>query len=242
MKFSSVLFLLVTMTGHAQTVDCDSCVAVEKNSPLAPLKSVAQKLGCKSVDNALTLKPIVLTPTLNLSESVTWKAFGEEFDNFYGVKAYSNKSTGGGKYQCTELAHRFLNEVFGVPTTLGIGMGDGDVLAKNVTQRFKSTVIESNTGNKKSRLAYIENNCSSQAPVVGSVISIKFSSAPHVAVVREVKKIDDDNIEITLFEQHGIRRIPPGSPKQRTKMKMTRGSDGNWKGSQIVGWTVVTER
>lgn len=201
----------------------------------------SQKAGCTSPDNIKKLLPIALQPTENLSESVTWKAFGEEFDSFYGIPAYSNQSTGGGKYQCTELVHRFMSGVFGVPTALGMGIGDGDVVAQNMTARFKNEILQNaNTANKKARLAYIQNRCSSQPPVVGSLISIKYSNAGHVAIIRDVKKVGDQ-LELTLFEQHGIRRLAPGAEKVRTKIRLSKNADGTWSGDKVVGWIVVSE-
>lgn len=242
-----ILIFFSYFAAFAQAVNCVDCPASEMKAVVPQQRDFANlstklKPNCKSTDNIATLKPIILENIESAPQSLTWAEYGKEFDNFMGIPAYSNKSIGGGTYQCTELVHRFMSGVFGVPTALGMGIGNGDQVAKGMSARFKDFVIQNkNTGNKKARLAHIENNCSAHAPVVGSLISIKYPNAGHVAIIREVKNIDDKTKEITLFEQHGIRRLNPGAKKVPTKMTITKNPDGTWGGSRIVGWISVVE-
>ncbi len=47
--------------------------------------------------------------------------YGKDFDTYMGVVAYGNREKG--KYQCTELVHRFFKNVYNVPTQIGLGLG-----------------------------------------------------------------------------------------------------------------------
>ncbi|HEX7676213.1 MAG TPA: CHAP domain-containing protein [Bdellovibrio sp.] len=249
MKTALLFFVLFGIdTVHAQ-VNCPLAKASLKSqaSDIEKLCSAAtpvnQAKGCSSADNTRPLKTLGLQDTAPMSKEVTWGNFGDVFDSFEGVDAYSNKpGTGGGKYQCTELAHRFMHDVYGVPTRLGIGLGDGDKLAKNMATRFKNVVLENpNTQGKKARLAYVENKCSGNAPVVGSMVSIKYSKWGHVGIVRDAKMLDDNHMQITLFEQHGVMRLKAGEKTKRTQFVLTKDASGHWSGPNVVGWINLVE-
>ena len=45
----------------------------------------------------------------------------------------------------------FMNQVYGLPSRMGIGLGDGNVLAKNLVDRFRNIPLQDG------QLAYIEN-------------------------------------------------------------------------------------
>jgi len=167
---------------------------------------------------------------------LVWNSYGKPFDKFMGVTAFSNKANGkGGKYQCTELIHRFIDQVYGIPSKIGMGLGH----AKNVVGgivRFFDKVYETPQG----RIKLVHYKASSRKlPVVGSVIS--FASGPygkfgHVAVVRQTELLSDDEFKIILFEQHGKRRFEVGKVKPLSEIKFFRDSEDRWNTNHTVEW------
>ncbi|GIL16815.1 MAG: hypothetical protein BroJett040_05660 [Oligoflexia bacterium] len=234
---SILLFLAVPNISHAQSSCPQSSKSIHLQAGDIQSACQAATTKCSSSDNQKSLTPIPLenpSPT----SSLIWKKSGEVFDTFYDVPAYSN--TPGGKFQCTELVHRFMNKVYGIPTKIGIGLGHAEVLSKNMTDRFKKQVIQSPyLQNKPARLAYIENKCSSSAPVVGSMISLQYTKWGHVGIVRDVKVIDENQIQITLFEQHGVASYQPGQKKPSTQIVLKKDSSGRWSGPNVIGWINV---
>lgn len=160
-----------------------------------------------------------------------------------GVQAYSNKpDIGGGVYQCTELAHRFMKQVYGLPTKIGMGLGNGDQLAEKMSLHFKNFILDHpQRKNKKARLAYLQNGCSGNAPVLGSLISLRYQQWGHVGIVREATLLDDKHLRITLFEQHGVMRLKTGQKTQRTQFIMTKDDSGKWFASNLIGWINIVE-
>ncbi len=89
--------------------------------------------GCPDLSQ---YEKLILEPQ-QIPKNNTWKKYGQSFDEFYGVQAFSNHEDGkGGTYQCTELVHRFMREVYGVPTRIGMGLGHAKDLAKNLSVKF----------------------------------------------------------------------------------------------------------
>lgn len=189
-----------------------------------------------------------------------WRAFGEPVGSYYGVTAYAHGVEGDprndnpqGLYQCTELAHRYLREVYGVPTRIGLGLGHGVDLARKVAQRFEGQSFSGRlTGATPVSLRYIANGTSACRPVVGSVVSIAMpapdgSPTPgHVAIIRDLEA-DGLALEATLFEQHGGATLAPGDTVQAGRIRFER-IDGAWRGTftmggaqsfPVEGWTSV---
>lgn len=185
------------------------------------------------------------------TEDLIWTAYGEKFDTFFGVTAYSNGTKKDKRYyQCTELAHRFMREVYGIPTRLGMGLGHGNAVAQNVATHFSGTLgFTPRTAPHKINLQFFKNKTSQCRPVVGSVVSMDFGKYGHVAVIRHLKTNDDGSLEGTLFEQHGATNKPVGTKMEAGKLVFKKTPSGNWSGTWIVadkfqlgvvGWTNPT--
>ena len=181
-------------------------------------------------------------------KELTWTAYGEEFDTFYGVTAYSNGTKKSDRYyQCTELAHRFMREVYGIPTRLGMGLGHGNGVAQNVAAHFSDTIGSTpRTAPHKIGLRFFKNKTSQCRPVVGSVVSMDFGQYGHVAVIRHMKENKEGVLEATLFEQHGATRKPIGTKMDAGKLVFEKTPSGKWTGTwivadrlqlDVVGWT-----
>ena len=74
---------------------------------------------------------------------LTWGEFGAPIASYYGVVAYAHGHDGdprrenaGGLYQCTELVHRYLHDLYAIPTRIGLGLGNGVDLARKLADRF----------------------------------------------------------------------------------------------------------
>ena len=174
-------------------------------------------------------------------ENMVWGAFGNEVESYYGVTAYSNGSRKTGrKYQCTELIHRFLTKVYGIPSSINLGLGHGKYLAKNVAEFYKTSVGTSDTlGNYSIRLENFTNKRSVYPPVVGSIVSMYFDSQQkgygHVGIIREIKINDDGMVEATLFDQHGFAHKQAGIPIQADRLLFEKDVKGNWYG-YVLSW------
>jgi len=184
-------------------------------------------------------------------KELIWTSYGEEFDTFFGVTAYSNgTNTDERYYQCTELAHRFMKTVYGIPTRLGMGLGHGNAVAQNVANHFSDSVgFTPRTSPHKVKLQFFKNEKSQCRPVVGSVVSMDFGKYGHVAVIRHLKTNDDGSLEGTLFEQHGATNKPAGTKMEAGKLIFRKTPSGNWDGTwivaekfelDVVGWTNPT--
>lgn len=189
------------------------------------------------------VRPIPLEENEVFSNDLVWKNFGQSFDSFKGVNAYANKPNGaGGKYQCTELIHRFLNSLYGIPTKIGMGLGDAKDLASNLAARFGNvTVKNSLTGNRNGKLVYFRPGCSPHPPVVGSIISMELKKYGHIGIVRKVEKINDSQVVYYFFEQHGTMKLKVNQQIQRTKVIFTKDKNGNWSGDDVIGWISISE-
>jgi hypothetical protein len=212
--------------------------------------SIVEDCGTRFVELAPQAEPL----------SYTWRAFGEPVSAYYGVVAYAHGVDGDprndnpqGLYQCTELAHRYLRDLYGVPTRIGLGLGHGVDLARKVAGRFEGQSFTGGvTGATPVSLRYIPNGTSACRPVVGSVVSIAMpapdgSATPgHVAIIRDLEA-DGLALKATLFEQHGGARLAPGDTVPAGRIRFER-VDGAWRGTftmdgargfPVEGWTSV---
>lgn len=191
-------------------------------------------------------------------QSFQWKTFGEPVASYMDVVAYSNGQDGDprrdnthGLYQCTELAHRYLHDVFGVPTRIGLGLGNGVDLARKVAVRFAGQSFRGGiTGDTPVELQYFANGSSACRPMVGTVVSIAMpwngvQTPGHVAIIRDLQA-DGLKLEATLFEQHGGASLAPGEEVPASHITFER-VDGAWEGTfhspggggdwPVEGWT-----
>lgn len=174
-------------------------------------------------------------------KNMHWGTYGSKIESYYGVIAYSNgaKKTNR-KYQCTELVHRFITNVYGIPSRIGLGLGHAKDLAKNIAQRYKSKVGKSTSlGNYQIRLENFDNKKSTYPPVVGSIVSMHFNSKKtgygHVAIIRAIIEKEDGSLKAILFDQHGFIHNTVNLPIQSDFILFKKDSSGNWAG-QVFSW------
>jgi len=182
-------------------------------------------------------EPRTLVPHLSYTNNVNrvnhWKNHGQVFDTFYGVNAYSNKRGGSGKYQCTELVHRFLERIYGIPTKIGIGMGNANVLLQREKKKFGANIYSYKGIKVKMKLK--AHGVSKEPPAPASAINFKIGAAGHTAIVRYVEYINDKTVRVYLFEQHGYPVLKPGQASPVASIKFTKTSSGVWKGETVRG-------
>lgn len=162
-----------------------------------------------------------------------WQKNGVAYDYFKNVPAYSNRRNG--RYQCTELVHRFFREVYRVPTRLGIGMGHASRLTQNIKRRFGGRLYEIN--NNRYRMALLKNGRAQEPPAPGAAINFKIGKFGHIAIVRYVKPISKSKVRVYLIEQHGFffTNRKPGTRKPIRSLLMTRSRSGTWSGGYTSG-------
>jgi hypothetical protein len=200
-------------------------------------------------------KTFVVLPA-DTAPPVYWAEFGQAFDTYYGIDALSNgkKKGNAAKYQCTELIHRYVSQVYGFPSRIGLGMGNGNMLAEGIATYFKgqSRSLESLDG-REVVLEYFPSEESSYPPVVGSIISMHFTPDEagfgHVAILRSLKTVSPRVLEGELFAQHGKMPYKIGAEVPADTVTFTQDGDGKWSGLvhshffkrdfRIVGWTTA---
>lgn len=186
-------------------------------------------------------------------ENMVWGNFGSPIESYYGVVAYSNGARKSGrKYQCTELIHRFITEVYGISSSIYLGLGHGKYLAKNIAEYHKNSVGTSDTLQGFSiRLENFTNKKSIYPPVVGAIVSMYFDSQKkgygHVGIIREIKINDEGNVEATLFDQHGFAHKESGIPILADRLIFEKDANGYWNGNvhswkydrlyPVISWT-----
>ena len=174
-------------------------------------------------------------------EIMVWGNFGSELESYYGVVAYSNGARKTArKYQCTELIHRFLSDIYGIPSSIYLGLGHGKDLAKNIAKYHESVVGTSDTLQGYSiRLENFENKKSIYPPVNGAIVSMYFDSKKtgygHVGIIREIKVNDESMVEASLFDQHGFAHKEAGIPIQADRLFFEKDANGNWYG-YVLSW------
>ena len=224
---SNAIYFLAISFANAQD-------AVQVNQPLInPNKTL-------SVVTVEGKKFLSLIPE-SAPENMLWGDFGSEIETFYGVVAYSNGARKTNrKYQCTELIHRFLTSVYGIPSSIELGLGHGKDLAKNIAKRFESTLGNSDSlGDYTIRLENFDNKQSIYPPVVGSIVSMHFNSKQtgygHVAIIRNIIKNENGSLKATLFDQHGFIHKKANLQIQPDIIFFKKDSTGNWNG-EVFSW------
>ena len=160
--------------------------------------------------------------------------YKKPFDSYMGVVAYGNKKRG--RYQCTELVHRFFKTIYNVPTRIGLGLGHGKDLSFNLT-RFANTHNPTlQMESQKTiplKFVFIDNGCSSQLPVPGSSISFSKTKYGHVAIVRKVEMLTEEVALLHLFQQNGTYFL-----LEESRYLLVKDSKGHWRGRHVVGWSI----
>jgi hypothetical protein len=193
----------------------------------------AQAAEYSDVYSADTL--IIQVPKSEIEQVPIWKNHGERYDSFMGVSALSNIAKGG-QYQCTELAHRFLNEIFGIPTKIGIGLGNANVVVQNISQRFGNATYR--YGDYSVRLKYESTKLAKEPPTVGSAINFG-GTYGHVAIVRYVEVINASKVKVYLIEQHGFPTWRPGDAHPIRSLVFLKNQAGKWAANNTPGLGVV---
>lgn len=191
-------------------------------------------------------------------ETMIWGKFGDEIENYFGVSAKSNgDAIINRSYQCTELIHRFLRDVYGIPSRIGMGLGHGKDLASGVGARFSnSTKANGLIKDYVIHLEYFENGIALYPPVVGSIVSMHFSSTMkgygHVGIIRTLSKQSDDTLRGFLFDQHGSIHKEVGISIKPDTVVFEMDRNGTWRGNvlswkyqrsyPVIGWaSIVSE-
>jgi|CXWL01.1.fsa_nt_gi hypothetical protein len=195
--------------------------------------------------------------------SMRWGVFGDVVDTYYGVAAFSHgqpdeprRDDGTGRYQCTELVHRYLREVHHVPSRLGLGLGNGVDLARGVAERWGDrTWTGGVAGETPITLRYYQAGASRCRPTVGAIVSFAMAMAMrdgapgpgHVAIIRAMNE-KNSVLSATLFEQHGGGSYAPDHIVRPGIVRFVRDEAGVWNGVYttdrgrtfpVVGWTNV---
>jgi hypothetical protein len=156
----------------------------------------------------------------------TWRGPGEVYDSFLGVEAYSNSQNG--KFQCTELAHRFLRKTYGIPTAIGKGMGNANEVLANIFSRFGAGTFSYQ--GRGLRMRFWKNGAAGEPPAAGSAINFASGTLGHVAIVRYAAREADSRIRVYLFEQHGFPHWAVGEKMPVRFLDLTRNEQGKWEG------------
>ena len=162
-----------------------------------------------------------------------WQEHGVAYDSLFGVYAYSNAFRG--KYQCTELVHRFLRERVGIPTRIGLGLGHAVSVLPGIYGSFGGKPWEDTLSGCLSTIALNRNGASKDPPMCGSAISFEMGKYGHAAIVRYVEQTGDDQLRLYLFEQHGFPKHQPGEEKDIRSIELQRDDDGTWSGKDTPG-------
>jgi hypothetical protein len=191
-------------------------------------------------------------------QRVRWGSYGQTLDSFHGVEAYSQGQIddglrpASGGYQCTELVHRFVRNVFALPSRIGMGLGDGVYLARGIAEHFGGQAWGGGSvGAPAVSPRYFEGGWSTQRPTVGAIFSVSIPSRSggtgpgHVALIRSLHA-DGDVLTGSVFEQHGFGSYPPEQKLRVGQVRFARAADSTWSGAYssgpntaypIVGWT-----
>jgi hypothetical protein len=239
--FNAVIAALAMMT-----TACASAVA----EPVAAEQTPPQ-IYTATIDG----KTFVVLPA-EAPVKVYWSEFGEPFDSYFGLEALSNgkKKGDAATYQCTELIHRYVSTIYGFPSRIGLGMGDGNALAEGIAEYFRGQTRSLEAiGAKHVSLEYFVEGKSKHPPVVGSIISMHFTlsekGSGHVAILRELSEPAPGELAGTLFAQHGKMGYKIGAEVVPDTVHFKQTEDGTWNGIvrspffgqdfRIVGWTTA---
>ena len=176
--------------------------------------------------------------------SMRWGEFGDVVDAYYGVEAYSHgqeseprRNDGSGRYQCTELIHRYLRDVHRVPSRLGLGLGNGVDLAEGVATRWGASNWSGGpAGETPITLRYYPAGESLCRPMVGAIVSFRMGDGPgHVAIIRALRE-ENGALIATLFEQHGGASYDPDHVVYPGIVRFVRDEHGRWSGIYTTDW------
>lgn len=231
-------------------VVCASALGV-RAQPEAPRYSIVEECGARVVQLNAQRAP----------DRSRWGDYGDVLETYYGVNAYSHgqdgdpgRTDGSGRYQCTELVHRYLRDVYAVPSRIGLGLGNGVDLAQGVARHWgRRSWTGGVTGATPVTLRYYANGAARCRPVVGSIVSIAIPTRGggrglgHVAIIRA---LDEDNgaLRGVLFEQHGGADYAPDHVVRPGTVRFERDGDGVWRGTytndrggtyNVEGWTNI---
>ncbi|MDB4286216.1 CHAP domain-containing protein [bacterium] len=162
-----------------------------------------------------------------------WQEPGIAYDSLFGVYAYSNAYRG--KYQCTELAHRFLSETIGIPTRTGLGLGHAKTVLSGIFHAFGAKSWQETPDGCDVRIELNRNGASIEPPRSGSALSFETGKYGHVAIVRYVEQVDEDLLRLYLFEQHGFPKHQPEDQKDIRSIELRRDDAGAWSGTDTPG-------
>ena len=203
-------------------------------------------ISSKALNDTLTIVEVEGKSFLSLipespPDQMQWGNFGSVIESYYGVTAFSNgDKEKGRKYQCTELVHRFLTKVYGIPSRIGLGLGHGKDLARNLALSYQSKIGRSDTlGQFSIRLENYANGHSPYPPVVGSIVSMYFNKEKkgygHVGIIRNISELEDGSLRATLFDQHGFIHKEVGISIQADQIFFSQNENGHWEG-QVLSW------
>lgn len=176
--------------------------------------------------------------------SMRWGEFGDVVDAYYGVEAYSHgqeseprRNDGSGRYQCTELIHRYLREVHHVPSRLGLGLGNGVDLAEGVANHWGAFNWTGGlAGDRQITLRYYPAGESLCRPMVGAIVSFRMGDGPgHVAIIRALRE-ENGALIATLFEQHGGASYDPDHVVYPGVVRFVPDEAGRWSGIYTTDW------
>jgi hypothetical protein len=190
-----------------------------------------------------------------------WGDYGEVIDAYYGVNAYSHgqeddpgRGDGSGRYQCTELVHRYLRDLYGVPSRIGLGLGNGVDLASGVARHWGGRSWTGGVnGAAPITLRYYANGVARCRPMVGSIVSIAIPrrggarGEGHVAIIRSMSE-KEGALTGVMFEQHGGASYEPEHMVQPGTVRFERDAAGVWRGVysndrggvfDVEGWTNI---
>lgn len=193
--------------------------------------SFAQAAAPADLRSSIYLKDTYHLSGGALPKTLYWKSHGAVYDQFLGVEAYSNNRNG--RYQCTDLVHRFLAKVYKVPTSLGIGLGHADVMLSNIYGRFGKQTFK--FGLKSLKMRLLRNSSASEPPTVGSAVNFASGSYGHVAIVRDVEFLSASSVKVYLFEQHGFPKWSTGEKKPLRSVVFKKNRSGSWGAAKVQG-------
>jgi len=180
--------------------------------------------------------------------NLIWADYGASFDKFMGVTAYSNGTAQARRpWQCTELVHRFVREVYGFPSRLGLNMGHGNSVAGGIAEYFDGqTAVSPAIAPYKIKLEHFANGSGDCPPVVGSLISVKAGKYGHAGVLRSLEPVGANRWEGRLFAQNGTPQTRLGMLMGQDRVMFRKSGDNLWQGAWISasgkiydlsGWT-----
>jgi hypothetical protein len=160
-------------------------------------------------------------------------SFGNTLGSYMGLTAYMNNSDGTGVYQSTDLAFRFAKNVLHLtkpakPAGKNLAAANKDKVGYIVLNGTRTNII-----------AKYYPARSTTPPVNGSIISQTSTVAGgHVSIAKKVVKIDDNTLNVYLFEQNWIVGSLIADSR---KMRFTKNAAGEWTGkttlsNKAVGW------